>query len=104
MERKMKSLHTSTHDDLVKRISAEYLEMPGLRLTLRQASRLWGLDEPTCTAAFETLLESKFLSRRLDGTYARATDLQSPVRYAMKGGTGLADVPAAPRALSARER
>jgi DNA-binding IclR family transcriptional regulator len=76
--------HTSTHDDLVRRISAEYFEMPGLRLTLRQASRLWGLDEPTCTAAFETLLEAKFLSRRSDGTYALATDLQSPARYAMK--------------------
>jgi len=77
--------HISPDDDLVRRISAEYLEMPGLRLTLRQALRLWGLDEPTCSAALETLLESKFLSRRVDGTYARATDGQSPARYAKSG-------------------
>lgn len=36
--------HVSTREDLIVRISAEYLEMPGLRLTLRQALRLWGLD------------------------------------------------------------
>ena len=42
---------TSSHANTVSgesaiaaRIEAEYLEMPGLRLTLPQAARLWGLD------------------------------------------------------------
>ena len=79
----MTTPHIATHEDLVIRISAEYLEMPGLRLTLRQALRLWGLDEPTCTAALDTLLESKFLCRRIDGTYMRSTDGQVSTRFPM---------------------
>src|SRR5688572_20900769 len=35
-------------DQMLHRIFSEYLEMPGLRLTRRQAQRLWGLDEETC--------------------------------------------------------
>ena len=32
-------------DDVVRRrAEAEYLEMPGLKLTAKQASRLWHLD------------------------------------------------------------
>ena len=31
--------------ELLGRIRGEYLEMPGLKLTLAQAQRLWGLDQ-----------------------------------------------------------
>jgi hypothetical protein len=83
MERIMNP-HTVTREELLQRVCAEYLEMPGLRLTLDQAQRLWGLDEQTCAGALEALQESKFLIRRIDGTYARATDGQpSPLRPAM---------------------
>ena len=34
--------------ELLMRIRAEYLEMPGLRLTTVQARRLWGRDDVTC--------------------------------------------------------
>jgi hypothetical protein len=80
----MNTLQSISREALLNRICAEYLEMPGLRLTLNQALRLWGLDEQTCTAALDVLLETKFLSRRIDGTYARSTDGQvSAPRFAM---------------------
>jgi hypothetical protein len=49
--------------DLLPVIQAEYLEMPGLHLTSRQAQRLWGLDAPTCVALFDTLVRAQFLRR-----------------------------------------
>jgi hypothetical protein len=63
-----------TRTDLLHRIRAEYLEMPGLRLTAAQAGRLWGLEPPTCNELLERLLRERFLQRRPDGTYARLTD------------------------------
>ena len=61
-------------DQILRRIRAEFLEMPGMRLTLFQARRLWGLDEQTCAQALELLITDRFLSRRPDGTYTRLTD------------------------------
>jgi hypothetical protein len=58
----------------LRRMCGEYLEMPGLRLTPRQAQRLWGLDEETCSALLKVLLEVGFLQQTRDGTYARTTD------------------------------
>ena len=52
---------------LLTRIRAEYREMPGLRLTLLQARRLWGVDIMTCSAALTTLEASGFLSSTRDG-------------------------------------
>ena len=42
------SLMIVTRAQLLRRIKAEYIEMPGLRLTVAQAGRLWGLDTPAC--------------------------------------------------------
>jgi predicted metalloprotease len=47
--------------------------MPGLRLTLPQAKRLWDLDEQTCVRTLERLVEFGFLCRTACG-YARASD------------------------------
>lgn len=71
-----------TTDHILRRIRSEYLEMPGLRLTQRQAQRLWGLDEPTCAQLLDSLTEARFLHRRDDGTYARLTDeaVAAPLR------------------------
>ena len=49
------------------RIRAEYLEMPGLKLTMPQARRLWGLDDVTCDTALAALVNAKFLSRTSEG-------------------------------------
>jgi hypothetical protein len=59
---------------MLQRVYSEFLEMPGLRLTCKQAQRLWGLDEQTCLALLESLVEAKFLWRPGQGTYTRLTE------------------------------
>lgn len=56
-------------DVLLTRIRGEYLEMPGLRLTLAQACRLWHMDAATCSTALADLLAERFLHRTHDGAY-----------------------------------
>jgi len=62
------------HNTLLKRIRAEYLEMPGLRLTLEQAQRLCGVERALCKTVLDALVDEKFLCVKSDGAYARATD------------------------------
>lgn len=62
------------HDDLVRRVRAEFLEMPGLRLTPRQATRLWGLEHEQCQAVIALLIGSAFLRYTATGAIARAQD------------------------------
>lgn len=50
-------------------VRAEFLEMPGLKLTLAQAQRLWGVDRETCEAVIEELTASRFLARTRDGAF-----------------------------------
>jgi hypothetical protein len=52
---------------LVRRVRAEYLEMPGLRLTIPQARCLFGLDAQTLDTVLAALLDARFLSRARDG-------------------------------------
>jgi hypothetical protein len=59
---------------MLQRICAEYLEMPGLQLTVEQAQRLWGLDKETCVRALEFLVENRFLVRTGGYLYARLTE------------------------------
>lgn len=61
-------------DDFLDRICAEYLEMPGLRVTPHQAQRLWGLDDLTCRDALDCLVDVKFLMLTAAGQYARLTE------------------------------
>jgi hypothetical protein len=56
---------------IVQRIRAEYLEMPGLSLKPEQVQRLCGVDRVLCESVLEALVESGFLSRRADGAYGR---------------------------------
>ncbi len=55
----------------VQRVKREFLEMPGLRLTVRQAARLWAFEPIDCERLLEDLVEARFLFRMRDGTYAR---------------------------------
>ena len=59
---------------VLQRIRSEFLEMPRLRLTRDEMQRLCGLDPATCGDVLETLVEMKFLCRKSDGAYVRATD------------------------------
>ena len=68
------TLAAVTRAQLLHRIKAEYMEMPGLRLTAAQAGRLWGLDSAACRDLLERLIAERFLQQRPDGTFARLTD------------------------------
>ena len=61
-------------DQMLCRACSEYLEMPGLRLTRKQAQRLWGLDEATCAQLLEFLVESVFLRRSGADCYVRRSE------------------------------
>ena len=61
-----------TIDALVQRVRGEYLEMPGLSLTERQAQRLWHLEPKACHALFQALVEIGFLRQTPHGGYVRA--------------------------------
>jgi hypothetical protein len=57
--------------DVLRRVQGEYIEMPGLRLTIAQAQRLWGLDRSVCDSLLGALVEAKFLFRTRDGAFVR---------------------------------
>ena len=53
--------------DTLRRVRAEFIEMPGLRLSVAQAQRLSGVDRATCEALIDELIEVHFLARTRDG-------------------------------------
>jgi DNA-binding IclR family transcriptional regulator len=59
------------------RVSAEFLEMPGLKLTAHQASRLFGLSQSECQTLLAQLVDQGFLIRTSEGQYIRPTMRQS---------------------------
>jgi hypothetical protein len=67
----------------IERMRAEYLEMPGLRLTLAQAQRLWGVERSECKAILDALVDARFLCRKPDGVYARVSDVVEPAEVAL---------------------
>jgi len=58
-------------EDVLKRVRAEFLEMPELGLTSEQAQRLLAIDR-SLDALLEALVDAKFLRRTADGRYGRA--------------------------------
>ena len=67
----MPMLPLNTPESLLRRVRNEYFEMPGLKLTLRQASRLWGVDSATAEKIVYELERAGFLCRTGDGAYRR---------------------------------
>jgi hypothetical protein len=59
-------------ETIVLRVREEFREMPGLRLTPAQATRLWGLERETCTEVIETLVAADFLRWTAAGLVTRA--------------------------------
>jgi hypothetical protein len=45
--------------------------MPGLRLKIEQAQRLWNLDRPMCERVLQSLVETNFLRQYGDDGYSR---------------------------------
>ncbi len=62
----------------LERLRAEFLEMPGLRLTVDQVHRLCGVERPMCSAVLEALVREHFLMVKPDGTYVRASEGRLP--------------------------
>ena len=58
--------------ELLCRIRGEYLEMPGLQLSVPKARRLFGLDAETGDAVLAALVDAKFLSQSHKGMFAIA--------------------------------
>ena len=71
-------MSTSPNQEVLERIRAEYLEMPGLRLKVEQVQRLCGTEPAICKVVLDTLVEAKFLCVKSDGHYARLTDGEIP--------------------------
>jgi Fic family protein len=57
--------------DVVQRIQAEYVDMPGLKLTLPQAARLFGVNTHESQRVLSELTEGGFLRRDQNGAYVR---------------------------------
>ena len=57
---------------LFHRVRDEFREMPGMRLTLEQAMRLWSLNRETCASVLDELMASHFLQRDVNGRYKLA--------------------------------
>lgn len=55
-------------------IQAEYLEIPGLRLTRLQVQRLWGLDPHMCDVLLDALIAAKFLKRTPKDAYVLTSE------------------------------
>jgi phage FluMu protein Com len=54
---------------LIERIRSEYLALPGLKLTMPQARRLWPASDETLTSAINVLVDEGFLRFLPSGTY-----------------------------------
>jgi hypothetical protein len=54
---------------LISRIRLEYESLPGLKLSIDQARRLWSADPETCGAALEALIAEGFLHRTGTGKF-----------------------------------
>jgi len=70
----MKDMAHQSMIHLLRRVRAEYLEMPGLKLTSTQASRLWALDSETCQRLLDALVDARFLKSSRDGSYSLMSD------------------------------
>jgi hypothetical protein len=46
---------------VVDRVRSEFVEMPGMQLTLPQATRLWNLGADDCRAVIDALVDIGFL-------------------------------------------
>lgn len=57
---------------LLRRVKSEFIEMPGLQLTLPQASRLWALDAESSQQVIDELVGRSFLRWTSRGTVVRS--------------------------------
>ena len=71
-----------TIEDVIQRVRAEFVEMPGMRLSTEQVQRLCGIERNVCRMVLETLVDARFLCINPDGRYGRIRDEHLHVRLA----------------------
>ena len=80
-----------TIQDVLACIRAEYLGVPGTRLTLQQVQRLCGVERILCKTVLDSLVDAKFLCVKADGEYARLLDGRIDRLYPTKAELGTAE-------------
>ena len=65
---------TNAYEPVLHRIRAEFVEMPGMTLTIEQVQRLCDIDRGFCLTVLDALVKDKFLCVNPDGTYARCAE------------------------------
>ena len=50
--------HETSFAQTLQLARAEFLEMPGLKLTVRQAARLWAADQTVCNDVLSALVDA----------------------------------------------
>ena len=70
---------TAEVQNALLRIQTEYVEMPDLKLTARQAQRLWGLSHDVWETALAVLIGKQFLAKTRDGSYVRVSSMRARV-------------------------
>ena len=66
-----KDIETPPILETLVRMQTEWIEMPQLKITRRQAQRLWSMSDEVCETAFATLIRKGFLVQAPDGAYVR---------------------------------
>jgi hypothetical protein len=67
---------TAEVQNALLRIQTEYVEMPDLKLTARQAQRLWNLSRDVWETALAVLIGKQFLAQTRDGAYVRVSAMR----------------------------
>jgi hypothetical protein len=68
------AMNTLPYRQAFERIHAEFLEMPGMRLTPEQVERLSGVDRAVCKCVLDDLVRAKFLGQLPNGSYGRLSE------------------------------
>ena len=71
-------MNTFIDQQVLERLRAEYLEMPGMKLTIEQVQRLCGIEPTMCKRVLDALVRASFLCLKSDGTYLRLSEGSSP--------------------------
>jgi hypothetical protein len=61
MARRLLSSKAMSFAIVANRVRSEFLEMPGLELTMAQATRLWNLGADDCRHVLDSLVDAGFL-------------------------------------------
>jgi hypothetical protein len=73
----------------MERVRAEFVEMPGMRLTAQQVQRLCGIEPALCATVLAALVAAKFLLIAPDGKDARSSESDATRLRAAKAHLGV---------------